>query len=45
MRIMSVDEVKGFYLFVFYTVLSDSFIVKAKNMVHYFVDFVIFGKR
>ena len=47
MRIMSVDEVTGYYLFVFYTVLSDTDIdiVKGNNMVHYFVDFVIFGKR
>ena len=39
MRIMSVDEVTGYYLFVFYTVLSDTDIVKGNNMVHYFVDF------
>ena len=46
-RIMSVDEVTGYYLFVIYTVLSDTDIdiVKGNNMVHYFVDFVIFGKR
>ena len=37
MRIMSVEEVTGYYLFVFYTVVSDSYIVKGKNMVDYFL--------
>ena len=41
MRIMSVEEVTGYYLFVFCTVLSDSYIVKHNNMVHYY--FMFFG--
>ena len=39
MRIMSVEEVTGYYLFVFYAVVSDSYIVKGNNMVHYFMFF------
>ena len=39
MRIMSVDEVTAYYLFVFYTLLSDSYIVNGNNMVHYFMFF------
>ena len=39
MSIMSVDEVTGYYLFVFYTVLIDTDIVKGNNMVHYFMFF------
>ena len=34
-----VDEVKGFYLFVFYTVLGDTYVVKGNNMVNYFMFF------
>ena len=37
MRIMLFDEVTGYYLWLFYTVVGDTYIVKGKNMVHYFL--------
>ena len=43
MRIMLVDEVTGYYLLVFYTVLGDTYIVKGNNMVHYFLGWIFFG--
>ena len=35
-------EVKGFYLFVFYTVLGDSYIVKGNNMVQIWYSILCF---
>ena len=37
MRIMLFDEVTGYYLWLFYTVVGDTYIVKGNNMVHYFL--------
>ena len=36
-RIMLFDEVTGYYLLLFYTVVGDTNIVKGNNMVHYFL--------